>query len=355
MARPLRMAVRDGWYHVFGRGIERRAIFGADATRRQTDRDREHFLELLSETHERYRIRIHAYALMDNHYHAILQTPEANLSAGMQWLHGSYSAWYNARHNRVGPLFQGRFRAISVEDGAWSYALSLYVHLNTVRIGGLGLDKNGRVLEGKGWRTPTRGEVDERLRKLREYRWSSYRVYAGYTPAPAWLETGELLSRAHGKADQQHRAYRGAIRELLVRGQESGVIERLRDAVAIGGAEFARRVRRRGAAGKLDGIGDKRMLRRRVLVAEVRRVVEEAKGEAWKQFAQRYADWGCALFLWGVRRVCGLTLREAGEAAGGIGFSAANKAIRRFEQQAKRMPALRNAQSRILALSNVEP
>ena len=71
MARPLRRLVADGWYHVFGRGTERREIFSGP-------RDREHFLELLAELPERYRVRVHGYALMDNHYHAIMQTPEAN-------------------------------------------------------------------------------------------------------------------------------------------------------------------------------------------------------------------------------------------------------------------------------------
>jgi putative transposase len=98
MVRPLRRPVADGWYHVFGRGNERRAIF-------KGPRDREHFLELLAMLPERFRVHVHAYALMDNHYHAVLQTPEANLSAAMQWFHGSYSAWYNAKHARVGPLF----------------------------------------------------------------------------------------------------------------------------------------------------------------------------------------------------------------------------------------------------------
>ncbi len=118
MTRPLRVHVEGGWYHVFGRGLERRAIF-------TEDRDREHFYELLGELSERYRICIHAHVCMTNHYHAILQTPDANLSRGMQWLHGSYSAWYNARHNRVGPLFQGRYRSIPVENSAWAYHLSL--------------------------------------------------------------------------------------------------------------------------------------------------------------------------------------------------------------------------------------
>jgi REP element-mobilizing transposase RayT len=340
---------------VFGRGLERRAIFGAEAGRPETERDREHFLELWAEAHERYRLRIHAYALLDNHYHAIVQTPEANLSAALQWLHGSYSAWYNARHQRVGPLFQGRFRAIPVEDGAWSYALSHYVHLNPVRIAGLGLDQNGWMLEGKGWRTPSREEVDARLRTLREYRWSSYRAYAGYAPAPAWLETGELLSRAHGQPEQRQRAYRAAVRRLLVRGEEPGRLERLRDAVAIGSADFAQRVRAWGAEAPLDGVSGKRDLYRRAPVAEVRRVVEEAKGEPWERFAERHGDWGCALFLWGVRRVCGLTLREAGQAAGGIAESAVHKAIQRLAAQAARDPALREAQQRILKLSEAQP
>jgi REP element-mobilizing transposase RayT len=86
---------------VFARGLERREIF-------RDDGDRRHWLALWEVLVERYRIRIHAWGLMDNHYQAIVQTPEANLSRGMQWLHGAYRAWFNARHDRVGPLFQGR-------------------------------------------------------------------------------------------------------------------------------------------------------------------------------------------------------------------------------------------------------
>ena len=98
MARPLRLLLADGWYHVFHRGTERGRIL-------LDERDRGHFLELLGEVHERYRFRIHAFALMTNHYHAIIQTPEANLSEGMQWLHLSHATWFNARHARVGPFW----------------------------------------------------------------------------------------------------------------------------------------------------------------------------------------------------------------------------------------------------------
>ena len=79
MARPLRVNLVDGWYHVMHRGIEGRTIF-------DTRRDHERFLELLGEVHERYRFVIHAYCLLESHYHAIIQTPDANLSQGMQWL-----------------------------------------------------------------------------------------------------------------------------------------------------------------------------------------------------------------------------------------------------------------------------
>ena len=116
------------------RGIERRTIFDGR-------HENEHFLELLGEVHERYRFRIHAYCLLVNHWHVIVQTSEANLSQGMQWLGLAYSSWYNARHDRVGPLFQGRFRSVPVEEGTWVYELSLYVHLNPVRTLEFGLDK----------------------------------------------------------------------------------------------------------------------------------------------------------------------------------------------------------------------
>ena len=237
MARPLRRQVVDGWHHVFGRGNERREVF-------QGPRDREHFLELLAVLPGRFGLCVHAYALMDNHYHAVLRTPEANLSAAMQWFHGSYSAWYNAKHDRVGPLFQGRYRAISVENGAWAYALSTYVHLNPLRVAGLGLDKSGRVAESKGWRIPTAEQVTDRLGRLRAYRWSSYRAYAGYELAPAWLETATLLQQAHGEPGRRHAAYRLEARRMLSQGVDPTRAERLRDAVAIGGAEFAFQVRR---------------------------------------------------------------------------------------------------------------
>jgi len=101
MARPLRIERPGGRYHVTAFGNEQKAIFRINA-------DRYHFLELLAEASERFGVRIHAYVLMDNHFHLMLETPTTNLSRTMQWLGTSYGRWFNRRHGRIGHLFQGR-------------------------------------------------------------------------------------------------------------------------------------------------------------------------------------------------------------------------------------------------------
>jgi putative transposase len=102
MARPVRIERPGGRFHGTARGNERKALFRDEA-------DRFHFLTLLGELPERFGLNVHAYVLMDSHFHLLLETPEANLSRAMQWLSVSYSVWFNRRHDRVGHLFQGRF------------------------------------------------------------------------------------------------------------------------------------------------------------------------------------------------------------------------------------------------------
>ncbi len=163
MARPLRVNLEGGWYHVFARGLNGMVLF-AD------NRDREHLLELFGETVDRYRIEIHAFALMDTHYHAVARTPDANLSRAMQWLNLGYAAWFNTRHQRKGPVFQRPFASVPVEDEAWAYELSLYVHLNPLRIKALELSKRDRQASSQGMRRPPSAQtVSERLKRLREY------------------------------------------------------------------------------------------------------------------------------------------------------------------------------------------
>ncbi len=115
----------------------------------------------------------------------------------MQWLHLSHAAWFNARQLRVGPLWQGRFGAVPVEDEGWAYAVSLYIHLNPVCTAAFGLGKRAKQMEAMGVGVASPEEVGRRLKALREYRWSSYRGYGGYALGPSWLQSGVLLALAH--------------------------------------------------------------------------------------------------------------------------------------------------------------
>jgi len=128
MARPLRIEYPGAYYHIFARGHRKDLIFYAN-------RDRQEFLRRLKETAEKYQIRIHAYVLMNNHYHLLVETLNGNLTKGMHYLNASYSNWFRIKHNLVGSIFQGRYKAILVEKDAYLLELSAYIHLNPLRGG----------------------------------------------------------------------------------------------------------------------------------------------------------------------------------------------------------------------------
>jgi putative transposase len=131
MARPLRIDIPGGWYHVVNRGAEKRTIFpNAEAN--------EHFLELLSKLPDRFAVKIHGYVLMATHYHLQIETQNANLSQAMQWLNVSYRSWYNRLHERRGHLFGGRWKSILHDPKTTALTINRYIHLNPVRAAGLG-------------------------------------------------------------------------------------------------------------------------------------------------------------------------------------------------------------------------
>src|ERR1700747_295652 len=134
MARPLRIVIENGWYHVFNRVIERRSIFSSLA-------DSRHFLQLLAHLPTRFGVLVHCYALMPNHYHLLVQTPQANLSQAVQWLNVSYSVWFNRKHRRGGPLFHGRVKTRLVATDGHHREVSRYIHLNPIRTQRFGLGK----------------------------------------------------------------------------------------------------------------------------------------------------------------------------------------------------------------------
>ena len=161
MARPLRVEFPGAFYHVINRGNAGKAIF-------RSNRDRETFLEYLGTTVERFGIKVHTYCLMTNHYHLLIETPEANLSRAVQWLNVSYAAYFNRKRQRCGHLFQGRFKSILVDADTYLKHLSRYIHLN-----------------------PLRANMVE---QLVSHPWSSYPAFVGKAKAPDWLERDWLLS-----------------------------------------------------------------------------------------------------------------------------------------------------------------
>ena len=329
MARPLRIDLVEGLYHVTARGNERRAIY-------RDDRDREHFLELLGKVAERFEVRVQAYVLMDNHYHLLVGTPRANLSVAMQWLGQSYAGWFNRRHRRVGHLFQGRFTGIVLEEGA-VWEVGCYVHLNPVRVKRLGLDKAAQQRSRMGMvERPAAGVVAERLHRLRSYRWSSYRAYIGLSEAPGWLAWQRVLALGGGRswAERQQR-YQQECEATVREGLAENLWERLAAGVALGGPRFVRQLRGhlRSASREQPRLGE---VQPRPGLARAVAVVEALKGEGWEEFRERYGDWGRDLVWYLGQQVCGLRLRELAGRVGGVAYKTVATGIRRFKQQCTR-------------------
>jgi REP element-mobilizing transposase RayT len=179
MARPLRIEYPGAVYHVTARGNATNDIFHSD-----TDRDT--FLKILSGVVKRYNWLCHAYCLMDNHYHLLIETPDGNLSVGMRQLNGVYTQKHNWLHQKSGHVFQGRFKAIVVEKESYLLELCRYVVLNPVRAG--------------------KTETPE------QWRWSSYRFTAGMKAPPDYLTTDWLLGLFHSKKRDAQKLYRKFVR-----------------------------------------------------------------------------------------------------------------------------------------------
>ena len=335
MARPLRRDIEGGWYHVTARGEHRKALYG-------DDRDRRHFLELLEEMRTRYRVKILAYVLMENHYHLMLATPEANLSRAIQWLNVSYSVWFNRRRQEVGHVFQGRFKAIVVEGESWGLLLSEYIHLNPIRLKILGQGKRERRVDAKGLGKGSDPEmVKRRLAELRSYRWSSYRAYAGYGNAPEWLDLREILARAGGAAK-----YRGYVEERVKQGIEESPWEQVKWGLVLGTETFTKGVRKRLSGGR--EMPGKPELRQRVVFDEIVKIVERVSGGEWCEFRDRHGDRRRDLVLWVARQSTGLTLEELGKRTGGMDYAAVTMAIRRFPGACERDKALGRLAKQVL-------
>lgn len=188
MARPLRVEYPGAYYHVISRGNNQEKIY-------KNDRDKEKFLEYLEKAAERFSIIIHTYCLMSNHYHLLVETPEANLSLAMQWINVSYATYFNRKRGRYGHLFQGRFKAILIDADEYLKHLSRYIHLNPVRAKMVSLPA--------------------------EYQWSSYGAFIGENKALRFLETSWLMSNFGRTKKEAKRNYQDFVEKVDVKALEN--------------------------------------------------------------------------------------------------------------------------------------
>jgi REP element-mobilizing transposase RayT len=165
MARKVRIQYPGAIYHVINRGDRREVIFLDDS-------DRHLFLTTLEEACQKTGWQVHSFCLMSNHFHLLIETPNANLVEGMKWFSGVYTKRFNSRHKLVGHLFSGRYKAPVVDGSGNGYLKTVcdYVHLNPVRAGLLNPEQ-----------------------PLETYRWSSYPLYIAEGPRPSWLRIDRLL------------------------------------------------------------------------------------------------------------------------------------------------------------------
>ncbi len=195
MPRKPRVEYEGAIYHVMSRGNRQEAIY-------RDDRDCEMFLDALDEACVRTGWRIHAFVMMGNHYHLLLETPEANLVAGMKRLQGTYTQRFNSRHRQWGHLLQGRYKALLVDGSGGDYFLTVgnYIHLNPARVKGF----------------------DLKTQKLEEYRWSSFPLYGSPSKRPDWLCVDRTLG-CLGLEDTPagRRRYREYMRKRVVELAES--------------------------------------------------------------------------------------------------------------------------------------
>ncbi len=281
MARPLRIELAGGLYHITSWGDRREEIY-------RDEQDRSDWLSLLGGICKRFNWRCHAYCQMSNHYHIVIETPDANLSKGMRQLNGVFTQHINRRYGFAGHLFQGRFKAILVERDTYLLELARYVVLNPVRA----------------------GMVD----RVSSWPWSSYQAMMGSVPAPDWLETDWVLGQFGSERRQARIDYEVFVAEGVGRGS---VWEGLKHQVFLGSDGF------------VEHFSDN--TERAERLTEVPRAQRRALVKPLIWFEQHYSVRHEAMaraFLAGV-----FSMQEIADHFG-VHYSTVSRAVRRFEARA---------------------
>jgi putative transposase len=255
MARPIRLEFPGAIYHVTTRGNGGDDVF-------LDDQDRLLFLTVLGEVVSRSGWVIHAYVLMDNHYHLLIETPNGNLSRGMRQLNGVYTQRFNSLHGSGGRVFQGRFKAILVEPNGAQLELCRYIVLNPLRL--------------------------KAVKNINRYRWSSYRATAGEIQAPAWLNTDWVLGHFGRSSSVAQRKYA----EFVEAGANlPSPLAKVKSQVLLGSAAFVKKMKQR-LLSKVDIKRDKKRIKRPSLNSLFTLKVRKEKSLRNETIRQAYQEYG---------------------------------------------------------------
>lgn len=323
------------------RGIERRVIFRAVS-------GYAHFLELLSKLPERFGLRVHGYVLMPNHYHLQVETPKANLSRAMQWLNVSYSIWFNRKYRRVGPLFQGRFKAVLHDWSSHGLTINKYIHLNPARVRHLG----GHEGRGDPQRQPAPELGAARVAALRAYRWSSYPCYSGKQKTPGWMTTETILELLGQRASAAQAAmYRQELEAAAALGQcETDWKADLKATLLLGPKEFVDRMKGLLRGDRREQTGLRKASQGTLSWEEITSAVSKLWGKDWETLKADYGTGALSAALYLGRNYSDKTLRALGEQAGGMQYPAVTMAIRRFTKRLETDVSLARKITRLRAM-----
>lgn len=274
MARQLRLEFAGGFYHLTARGNAQAAIY-------KDDEDRKRFLDLLGREIAQQGWLCYAYCLMDNHYHLLIETPEANLSTGMRRLNQVYTQTFNRRHGRVGHVLQGRYKSIVVDKDSYLLELGRYIVLNPVRA--------------------------KMVQSPRQWPWSSYRATVGMTAAPEWLQVKTVLKQFGRQPDIARKRYREFVRQGIHGASPWG---KLRGQIYLGEADFLTRMERLARTQDLANVPRQQTRPTRLDKDTVLARVGEVYGLQVQEILSKSQSQAYHCAAWLLRRAANLPLKE---------------------------------------------
>jgi REP element-mobilizing transposase RayT/DNA-binding transcriptional regulator YiaG len=310
MPRKLRVEYPGAIYHIMSRGNRKQDIFLGDV-------DQHDFLKTLGETCQKTGFQVHAYCLMRNHFHIVVETPNGNLVAGMRWLLSTYTIRFNHRHKLCGHVFSGRYKALIVEGSGNGYLRTVcdYVHLN-----------------------PVRANLLQPEQRLLEYPWSSFRWYLDAKGRrPEWLRVDRLLGE-HGIGQDTaagRRQFECRMEARRAEEADKGEWKRLRQAWYLGSAQFKEELLAR-MEGQL-GEHHSGELRRESAAARAERIIrEELEHLRWTEGElkeRRKGDPAKLALAARLRRETTLTMRQIAARLHMGSWKSLNNKLRRWKQE----------------------